>query len=76
MNPLGVLTARDVMEPFSKDGGDSTAAASVDAELPVKTVMDLLAKGVTELNVTDDGRKIGLVRANGLMSRLINPRHG
>ncbi|MEO6299211.1 MAG: choline ABC transporter ATP-binding protein, partial [Paracoccaceae bacterium] len=44
MNPLGVLTARDVMEQ-----GDSTVASSVDAELPVKVVMDLLAKGVAEL---------------------------
>jgi glycine betaine/proline transport system ATP-binding protein len=71
MNPLGVLTARDVMEQ-----GETNASASVDAELPVKVVMDMLAKGLTELNVTHDGQKIGIVRANGLMSRLINPRHG
>ena len=69
MNPLGVLTARDVMEP-----GDSNAAASVDAELPVKQVMTLLSQGATELAVTQDGQKIGLVRANSLMAKLINPQ--
>ncbi len=76
MNPLAVLTARDVMESFSKGGREGTPAASVDCELPVKQVMDLLAKGVTELAVTENGLKIGLVRANGLMARLINPRQG
>ena len=69
MNPLGVLTAIDVMEP-----GDSNATASVDAELPVKQVMTLLSQGATELAVTQDGQKIGLVRANSLMAKLINPQ--
>ncbi len=71
MNPLGVLTARDVMEQ-----GESHAAAAVDAELPVKAVMELLAKGVTELAVTQNGSRIGLVKAASLMGRLINPRQG
>jgi len=71
MNPLAVLTARDVMEQ-----GDTSPTASVDCELPVKAVMDLLAKGVPELAVTEHGQKIGVVRAASLMARLINPRHG
>ena len=69
MNPLAVLTARDVMEQ-----GQGNPAAAVDCELPVKAVMDLLAKGVTELAVTEDGQKIGQIRAASLMARLINPR--
>lgn len=71
MNPLAVLTAQDVMEM-----GDTSAPAAVDAELPVKDVMDLMAKGVTELAVTRNGAKIGVVKAASLMARLINPRHG
>ncbi|MEO8244081.1 MAG: choline ABC transporter ATP-binding protein [bacterium] len=71
MNPLGVLTAHDVMEP-----GSTTASETVDAELPVKQVMNLLCNGVTELTVLRDGQKIGVVRAASLMSRLINPRQG
>ena len=71
MNPLGVLTARDVMER-----GETTAEAAVDAELPVKQVMSLLSKGATELAVTENGQRIGLVRASSLMARLIDPRNG
>lgn len=71
MNPMAVLTAQDVMEP-----GETTAAAAVDAEVPVKAVMELLSKGVTELAVTLDGARIGVIKAASLMARLINPRNG
>lgn len=70
MNPLGVLTARDVMEP----GETSTAAQSLDAETPVKEIMDLMSKGVAELVVTENGRNLGLVRTSSLMAKLINPQ--
>ncbi|MBI1171847.1 choline ABC transporter ATP-binding protein [bacterium] len=71
MNPLAVLTARDVME-----AGPASAASAVDAELPVKAVMELFSKGATELAVTEGDARIGVVRAASLMGRLINPRHG
>jgi glycine betaine/proline transport system ATP-binding protein len=71
MNPLGVLTAQDVME-----GGSTDTVASVDAQAPVKQVMALLAKGATELAVTQNGARIGVVRAASLMGRLIDPRNG
>jgi glycine betaine/proline transport system ATP-binding protein len=70
MNPLGVLTARDVME------AGTSAATAIDAELPVKTVMAALSAGATELCVTDAGQPIGRIRAASLMGRLINPRTG
>lgn len=70
MNPLGVLTARDVMEP----GEASAAAHSLDAETPVKDIMDLMSQGVAELVVTEHGRNLGLVRTASLMAKLINPR--
>ncbi|MFT7059050.1 MAG: glycine betaine/proline transport system ATP-binding protein [Pseudorhodobacter sp.] len=69
MNPLSVLTARDVMEP-----GDAADAATVDAEHPVKAVMDILAGGAATLGVTENGAAIGVIRAGGLMKKLINPR--
>ena len=71
MNPLGVLTARDVMEP-----GPAAGNPSVDAELPVKEVMAALSAGASALTVTHDGRPIGQIRAASLMARLINPRQG
>jgi glycine betaine/proline transport system ATP-binding protein len=70
MNPLGVLTARDVMEP----GATSATARALDAETPVKDIMDLMSQGVAELVVTENGQNLGLVRTAGLMAKLINPR--
>ena len=70
MNPLGVLTARDVMEP----GTASAASHELPAETPVKDIMDLMSQGVTELVVTDNGRNLGLIRTASLMAKLINPR--
>jgi glycine betaine/proline transport system ATP-binding protein len=68
MNPLGVLTARDVMQP------GTCAGASVDCNLPVKSVMERLTGSETELNVIENGQAIGVIRAAGLMAKLINPR--
>ncbi|WP_374641465.1 choline ABC transporter ATP-binding protein [Tabrizicola sp.] len=70
MNPLGVLTARDVMEP----GAPGAAAPELPAETPVKDIMDLMSKGVAELVVTEHGRNLGMVRTASLMAKLINPR--
>jgi glycine betaine/proline transport system ATP-binding protein len=70
MNPLGVLTARDVMEP----GAASASARELPAETPVKDIMDMMSKGVAELVVTENGRNLGMIRTAGLMAKLINPR--
>ena len=68
MNPLAVLTARDVMEPGTCDG------QSVDCEHPVKAVMGLMSNGATEINVTDAGVPVGVIRHASLLAKLINPR--
>lgn len=68
MNPMAVLTARDVMEPGHCSG------ASIDCEMPVKAVMTLLSDGAGELSVVEAGTPIGVIRAASLMARLINPR--
>ncbi len=68
MNPLGVLTASDVMQ-----SGIGTGAA-VDGQMPVKAVMDMIAKGATELSVTTQGAPVGRITAAGLMAKLLNPR--
>jgi glycine betaine/proline transport system ATP-binding protein len=69
MNPLSVLTARDVMEP-----GTSTTARVLEAETPVKDIMAMMRDGVTEMVVQEHGRNLGLIRTAGLMAKLINPR--
>ncbi len=69
MNPLSVLTARDVMQP-----GESAAAETVDAETPVKEIMAMLRDGAEELAVTDAQARIGVIRAAHLLGRLIDPQ--
>jgi glycine betaine/proline transport system ATP-binding protein len=69
MNPLGVLTARDVM---SVD--DGAEGAQVGAEMPVKDVMEWLRHGATTLAVVEGGRRIGIIRSADVMTRLLNPR--
>ena len=68
MNPLGVLTARDVM--VAGEGG----AREVAPELSVKHVMEALRDGAESLAVVEDGRRIGVIRAAEVMARLLNPR--
>lgn len=69
MNPLSVLTARDVMGPV--DGPDGVA---VDAETPVKDVMEALRHGTVALSVTEKGQQIGTIRAVDVLGKLLNPR--
>ncbi len=69
MNPLSVLTARDVMR-----AGASNAGVDVDAETPVKTVMEMLRDGATEIAVTENGTHIGGILAADVMAKLLNPR--
>ena len=70
MNPLGVLTARDVMETGSAAAG----ARELAAETPVKDIMQMMSQGVTEMVVMENGRNLGLVRTASLMAKLIDPR--
>ncbi|MBK8439832.1 MAG: choline ABC transporter ATP-binding protein [Rhodobacter sp.] len=69
MNPLGVLTARDVMAP-----GDLTAAREVGPETPVRQVMEALKSGAEALAVVEGGRRLGMIRAADVMGKLLNPR--
>lgn len=64
MNPLGVLTARDVM----MEGTPSTAQ-NVGAETPVQEVIAHMAEA-EELGVTDNGQTIGVINRQSLMTRL------
>ncbi len=68
MNPLSVLTARDVMVPGT--GGER----AVDAEMPVKEVMELIRDGANDMTVTQDGEPCGVIRSNEVMGKLVNPR--
>jgi len=62
MNPLGVLTARDVMT----DG--TTEGAAIDVETPVQDIIDQIDG--TGLQVTENGEPIGVVTQSSLIARL------
>jgi len=70
MNPLGVLCARDIMQPAS-------AAASgepVDAEAPITEVIPRLRGTTAPVPVTERGAAIGEVTADSLLGKLTDPR--
>ncbi|WP_333713500.1 choline ABC transporter ATP-binding protein [Yoonia sp.] len=62
MNPLGVLTARDVMVAGAGDG------PAVDAETPVQEIMQRL--NGQALQVTENGQTIGQVTQASVLARL------
>ncbi len=69
MNPLGVLTARDVMVSGLGGGG-----VTVAADTPVKVLMEMLKGGAADVTVTDQGQPIGRVQATDVLARLLDPR--
>ncbi|MGA0540053.1 choline ABC transporter ATP-binding protein [Neotabrizicola sp. VNH66] len=71
MNPLGVLTARDVMAGGAEGG---PAGREIAPDMPVKSVMEALAAGTEALAVVEAGRRIGTVRATGVLARLLKPQ--
>jgi len=64
MNPLGVLTARDVMTDGTGDG------AAVDPETPVGAIMDRLTTDPAPIPVTEGGRTVGVITAQSVVNRL------
>ena len=63
MNPLGVLTARDVMGPVN-----GAATGEVAPETPLSEIMERVEQG--PLAVVEDGRQVGQVTPRGVLSRL------
>jgi len=62
MNPLGVLTARDVMTDGASQG------TVIDVETPVQDIMHQIDG--TGLQVTENGQPIGVVTQASLLARL------
>jgi glycine betaine/proline transport system ATP-binding protein len=65
MNPLGVLTARDVMQPT-----DAVNGPVVDAECAVAEVMQHLTGMSEGLTVVENGRPVGQITAQSVINRL------
>lgn len=67
MNPLGVLTARDVMQDVP------TEAPSVPAEMPVKDILARFAENPAPLAVEEGGEIVGTVTTDSVAARLGTP---
>ena len=65
MNPLGVLTARDVMGPAAEGPGDTVAA-----ETPVRDLIERLSGDNAQLHVGEGGAILGTVSAQTIVDRL------
>ncbi len=65
MNPLGVLTARDVMGPV-----EATDISPVSAETPVADLIQQLGGAVQSIPVAEDRQTIGTVTATSIVARL------
>ena len=69
MNPLGVLCARDVLTPTS-DAPEKTVAPETD----IRDVMKLIGETGSTVGVMEDGKLIGEVTKERVLSKLLDPR--
>ena len=69
MNPLGVLCARDVMEPAT-----ATPRQTVPPETDIRDVMALFGPGDTAVGVAQDGAVIGQITRDRVLQKLLDPR--
>jgi len=72
MNPLGVLRARDVMQPSNGPAPE----LSVDAEARIQVAMEKIENGCARLGVTQKGNLVGEITARTLLAALAGRRNG
>ncbi|WP_424967259.1 choline ABC transporter ATP-binding protein [Dinoroseobacter sp. S375] len=69
MNPLGVLCARDVMQPSTV-----RHAAEVAAEADIREVMEAARKTETPTSVVENGAVVGEITRASILGKLLDPR--
>ncbi|MEO8531347.1 MAG: choline ABC transporter ATP-binding protein [Deltaproteobacteria bacterium] len=69
MNPLGVLCARDVAEPC-----DHQPAQTVPGDMDIRAVMDIVRQTGLPVGVTENGKLIGQVTSDTVLTKLLDPR--
>jgi glycine betaine/proline transport system ATP-binding protein len=70
MNPLGVLRAKDVMERAE----GAPTEVSVSPEASVQEAMEAVARTGGPVGVMEDGKLVGRVTAESILSKLLDPR--
>lgn len=69
MNPLGVLTARDVMDPLTP-----TATGAIEAAEKLAALMPHFQDNDTPVKVMHGGKALGEVTKTALLKRLLTPQ--
>ncbi len=69
MNPLGVLCARDVMEPVQ-----GVPRITVGPGTDIREVMEKVGHTGAPVGVEEDGAVIGQVTKDGVLAKLLDPR--
>ncbi len=69
MNPLGVLQARDVMQP-----GSGAAGQTVAADATIQSVMRLIGQSPDPVGVTETGKIIGQISKDSVLAKLLSPQ--
>ena len=69
MNPLGVLCARDVMEPAT-----ATPDTTVPPDATIQQVMEAAQGHDRAVGVAEDGRLLGQITRNRILAKLLDPR--
>ncbi|KAA0920757.1 choline ABC transporter ATP-binding protein [Aquicoccus porphyridii] len=69
MNPLGVLCARDVMEP-----AQGTPQITVPPDEDIRAVMEKVGQTGAPVGVEEDGRIVGQVTKDRVLAKLLDPR--
>ncbi|WP_226779465.1 choline ABC transporter ATP-binding protein [Oceaniglobus trochenteri] len=65
MNPLGVLTARDVM-----DAATAETRRSTPADTPIADILPLFETDPEPISVREDGKELGQITPTSVMNRL------
>jgi glycine betaine/proline transport system ATP-binding protein len=69
MNPLGVLCARDVMEP-----AEGAPEITVPADATIQAVMEAAQGHDAAVGVVEDGALLGQITRNRILAKLLDPR--
>ncbi|WP_424986457.1 choline ABC transporter ATP-binding protein [Microbulbifer sp. S227A] len=72
MNPLGVLCARDVMEPV----GDTPPVDCVAPDMSIQDVMTQVIETGRPVGVIADGEILGQISGDSVLAKLLDPRGG
>ncbi|MBC7150571.1 MAG: choline ABC transporter ATP-binding protein [Rhizobium sp.] len=71
MNPINMLTARDVMHPgVGNTPGQGTVAGTAKPETPLVEILDVLSRQPGTIGVVDNGAIIGTISAQDVVAGL------